>query len=573
MVMGPRRRWDRGGKPSREESSGGVVTADLPSVGPSVRIPPPLILNVDGDAKTAEDRKAMYEAAKREFAEGRFVEAERKWERLCELEPLNGKVWVSRVGCLVTLKKYNRARTVLRRALSILPTNAIIWQRWADLEKGLGHLDLARKLFERAYEANPRLPSLYNSWGSMECKRGNISAARKLFAIGLRYDPDNARLCFSAAVLEDRRGNTIGARELFCRGIAADETNPYLLQGLAVLEFKQGNISEARETIKKAVKCSPDHTLSWLSWAQMEEIQGNVDKARKVYKDGCKSSKGIGAVQLWQGLARLEEKAGQMREALEILHNASKNFPDDQILYCTIGELLERRGDAEQARRAYFKGISLDESFPYLYQRLAALEESQFREDHARDIYRLGSLKGKGIERAALLHAWAVFEWKRGNREMAHERFKEAVIDDPNCGWLWMWFGRFTAEEKNEKSRTLARHYFSRSINADPSDSAPWKALGELERMTGNEARARYYYKRAAELDNRRALYTMDPERPLARPWRSAKDPSSTSKVKVRGFAESLIAHRTPVTDLDEDEHGFPWNVNNVVSSREGPDA
>lgn len=75
-------------------------------------------------------------------------------------------------------------------------------------------------------------------------------------------------------------------------------------------------------------------------------------------------------------------------------------------------------------------------------------------------------------------------------------------------------YGMFEVEFENVD---LARHYFMRSVNADSRDASPWRAWAELERSLGNEDRARCYFRRANELNNRKENYDGDAERPLGR--------------------------------------------------------
>lgn len=109
-------------------------------------------------------------------------------------------------------------------------------------------------------------------------------------------------------------------------------------------------------------------------------------------------------------------------------------------------------------------------------------------------------------------------EWGLGLIDDARRLFRAAADADPSCGWVWLWFARFEFEQRN---MDLAKHYVARSVNADPADGAPWRLWAEIERDSGEEQRARYMYKRAADLENARELYEIDAERPLARPWRT----------------------------------------------------
>lgn len=465
---------------------------------------------------TREALELLYESAKAEENAGRVSNAIRMYESLVQLDPANGRAWVRYAVILHKSGHMDRARDILRRALKVNPRNAILWQTWADFEKGRGNFVNARRLFAKAAEANPHLPSLYHSWGSMEYKVGRVDEARRLYQEGLRVCPTATRLYHSLGVLEDKRGNSREARIILTQGLKIEPDNPYLHHALGVLEYRGGRVSAARECFSRASRVDPRHTLTWLSWAQLEEFEGNRDMARKYYARGTSVS-GRSAVQLWQAWARMEEKSGNPHKAIDLYRKAVSAYPNDPMLYCSWGKLVESQGDIAVARALFKKGLEVDEERAYLWQSLALLEQRQMDKGTAREFFERGVKLSKGKEVAALLHAWAAMEWESENEEKARNLFNEAVKVNDSCSWLWLWFGRF---EIAYGKYSAARHYISRSINLDPSDGSPWRAWAELERSEGEEERARFMFRRAAELESSRELFELDPESPLRRPWR-----------------------------------------------------
>lgn len=463
-----------------------------------------------------EALELLYEAAKRQEKEGNLESAACMWDNLLSLDPTNGRAWVLRAKLAVREGDAAGARDILRKSLTVNPTNAILWQNWADLEKSQNNVTAARRLFRKALEANSELPSVYHSWGGLEYVNGSPGEARALYIAGLRKCPAASRLYHALGVLEDRMGRAGSARAVLTRGLELEPDNAYLHHAMGVLEYRQRHVPAARECFRRAIQVDPRHTLSWLSRAQLEEFEGNFGMARKYYEQGT-SVRGSGAVQIWQAWARMEEKHGHERRALELYRLAVQTFPQDCLLYCSLGKLLCARGESTEAREVFARGLAINPQVPCLWQSLALLEEDQLHYDKARDIYARGVNMSSGKETAILLHAWAAMEWKHQNISKARELFQEAVKFDDSCSWLWLWFSRF---EITHGSVHIARHYIARSIISDPNDGSPWRAWGELERSQGNEEKARFMFRRASELESNRALYSMDPESPLKRPWR-----------------------------------------------------
>eukprot|EP00166_Cyanidium_caldarium_P002286 ctg_227.g115 len=125
-----------------------------------------------------------------------------------------------------------------------------------------------------------------------------------------------------------------------------------------MLEFKQGQTTAARDRFAVALRDNKGDTQAWLCWAQMEESLDHVDVARKIYHRALgleqqqhperssnrrRQRPAPGAVQLWQALARLEEKQWRYDEAADVYELAAERYPKDVKLLCEWSRLEERR--------------------------------------------------------------------------------------------------------------------------------------------------------------------------------------------------------------------------------------
>jgi len=103
-----------------------------------------------------------------------------------------------------------------------------------------------------------------------------------------------------------------------------------------------------------------------------------------------------------------------------------------------------------------------------------------------------------------MLHAWAVFEWRQGDRRAAKKLFvrAEKAASGP-CGWLFQWHARFEADGGNV---VLARHYYARAINAARHDTTAWRLWAELEEQAGDSERAKVLSRHAQEVETEACL-------------------------------------------------------------------
>lgn len=433
-----------------------------------------------------------------------------------------GKGWLLYGRLLQRMDMADDAREVLKRGLKANPGNAILWQSWADLEKGKDRFDIARKLFRKGLEANSCLASLYHSWGGMEYRCGFVKRARRLYREGLKKCPGSCWLYHALAILEDKQGNSEVARSLLTRSLSQCPEDTHLLHALGVLEYRRGDFGTAREWFSRVLRVDPKHGMTILSWARLEEAVGNSDVARRYYRIGTGLPRG-GTVQLWQSWARMEQKLGNNREALKLYGEAIRIHPRDTQLYCSWGKLLAATNEPFEAQKAFEMGLSVNEHCAPLWQGLALMHEGQLNVEEARRCYMRGATIGKGKGLAALLHSWAVMEWKHGDNDTARKLFQRAVEGAPKSAWLWLWYGSFEFASKNVE---LARHYFCRSINIDGKDASPWRAWADLEDHQGNGERAKSMLKKAAELEGVRAVYdTRRTENPLYRHYERFAQP------------------------------------------------
>ena len=491
-------------------------------------------LAVDEFARSGGERNAtlLYERATRLLQTYHTKEAIQVLLRLTALSPEDGRVWMKLMSTYKRQRKYREAEETIRRGIHACPRNAKLRQALADLCREGKRYEEARQHFRAAMKVDSRLTSVYDSWGRMEAALGENVRATSLFQKGLELQP-SARLCHALGVLLDTQGLSEAARKALRRGLSLphEAANPQLLHALGMVEVRAGNHAAARSHFSSAVKEHPAFTLAYLSLGQLEERLGNKAAARRHYEAGATARQPTGqtgAVQLWQSWARMEQRLGDSRAAMRLYERAHALFPEDQQLLVEWAKLCAEHGDATRARKLY-KTLIADKRrppTPYAFQCAAGLEASAGNVEAARALFKRGAAsvaappkrlkralgRGRGgvLEAAVpaaatvpatadgaasagatasdqlmpMLHAWAVFEWREGERRKAKELFRRAEAAAPGpCGWLYQWHARFEADGG---SLALARHYYARAVNEQKLDSTAWRLWAELEEQRGD---------------------------------------------------------------------------------------
>jgi len=436
-------------------------------------------------------------------------------QRLTRLTPNNGKVWMKLANVYRKRRNYKDGERTLRRAVETCPSNALLRQALADFCRERRRYAEARSHYREAMKLEPSLASVYDSWGRMEATLGHSGAAAALFERGLKLQP-SARLCHALGVLLDRQGASGQARTVLTRGLQlpGEETNPQLQHALAMVEVRAGNSGAARALFSMVIDQHPRFTMAHLSLGQLEERLGNLQAARRHYEAGATTPQRggqLGAVQLWQSWARIEFRLERTSAALATYKRATQLYPKDAQLLVGWAKLEGEYGDAGRARSLFERATSsATAATPYAFQCAAALEQRAGDAAAARSLLRRGAALVLDDDETAksqmlpLLHAWAVLEWRDGERRQARSLFDRAeAAGRAPCGWLLQWRARFEGDTGHS---VLARHYYARAVNAAPLDVSAWHMWAEFEAEQGDEKRATVLSKHAQFVETQALL-------------------------------------------------------------------
>jgi len=205
-------------------------------------------------------------------------------------------------------------------------------------EMKMGRDDAARGMLERSVLSDKKHAQAWQAWGVMETKSGNFKTASTLFQCGIRNTPSHGALWHGYAALEIKKDNIHNARIIYAAGLQKVPNHVPLYQGWALLELREGNYQDARKLITEALTRNKKNGSGWLIAAQIEEEQGN------------------------DGLVSL------------ILRRGIECAPNDAEVYRRLGEYLVRKGQYNDAREVFEKGMEYNQLYAPLYHSLAELE-------------------------------------------------------------------------------------------------------------------------------------------------------------------------------------------------------
>jgi arylsulfatase A-like enzyme/tetratricopeptide (TPR) repeat protein len=172
-------------------------------------------------------------------------------------------------------------------------------------------------------------------------------AARLLAPLATSTDPDSLNALGIA--LADA-GETNRAREAFSRSLAEDPENPATLQAVGVLDLREGNWDAAREEFRKALAINPKLPSALNGLGAAEEELGNLGGAIEAWKAAAALAPNDTDVLL--NLGRTAARAGQADLARQALTRFLSLAPP--------GHLQRDRAEAEETLRSLPRGPSVD---------------------------------------------------------------------------------------------------------------------------------------------------------------------------------------------------------------------
>jgi len=422
--------------------------------------------------------------------------AEELLRKCIALDEQDGHSWLALAQILSKFDQ-EAARTTFEEGLLQCPCNVHLLQARGVFEHRNGNIDAAREAFREALALEPENPYVCQAWGLLEQRNGETEAARSIYRKCVDLRPQS-EVCAAWAMLEIGDGNAERARELFALGMR------YVKRGLrnkvayltswANGEERLGDIAKARSLLSKAVYdlSNPD---TMMALAKLEARAGQLNDALELMR-GAASHREVLSAAVYNGWACLEMQANHLMRARQLLEEGHKQHPADAALLQTWGTLEEKQGNYDRARDLFHQSVEARPTAVALVA-WACMEVRSGDVERARAIFaealRVDPLHGAAYNAAANL------EMKMGNIEQARVIFERGLNFDPSASVL---VGYAQLEMKFGSRKDKARELFQRGVSQTRGDTSfIWHAWLTMElrerdprsaRKIAEEARRRY---------------------------------------------------------------------------------
>ena len=336
---------------------------------------------------------------------------------------------------------FSGSEALYRQCISYNPCDGRAWLGIARMYWKRGMPDLAEKSYKDGLYYNPKNPYLLQSWAVMLVKQGKSKSAMQLLTTSVKKTPKHAASWIEMGKIHQRNSDISSARYCFSQAVDSDSRSYVALQTYGVLEAEMGNVQKAKELLNQAINIAPNSVHSLQALANIEKKEGNLDGAQKLLEKSIFVFPG--ATRAMVTLADVYELKNNVKEAREVFTRGQ-----DQAKKC---------GDA-----GFFQAWALFEiRNSYSKTNPAAMNVDAIR-----------SLFKRGVEcnkyHSASWVAWAKFEQKSGNPEIAKKLLTTGITKFPNSkniGWFHSSLGHLSRQSGDIKT---ARTCYDQALAATP---------------------------------------------------------------------------------------------------------
>uniref|UniRef100_A0A7C4YC60 Tetratricopeptide repeat protein n=1 Tax=candidate division WOR-3 bacterium TaxID=2052148 RepID=A0A7C4YC60_UNCW3 len=268
-----------------------------------------------------------------------FVEAEREFRRILEIDPLNVKA-----KFFISIIKFYR-----------------------------NEIDNAITLLKEIINMGNLYPSIYANLSFFYEKKGDIDEAIKIVDEGLKKWPDEPKLLLNKAILMIKKGEVENVEEIFEKIKETESNNPVIYFFWGILLWKKKKINEAINIMIAGLKLNPQFPEYYNNLGRFYEESEEYEKAESMFKkaieikpDFIPALKNIGDFYYKNGYYSLANE--EYEKLLDM------NYKDADICF-RKGNIALKKGDFNEAYKMWSEGLVIEPENELLKRNLEILKK------------------------------------------------------------------------------------------------------------------------------------------------------------------------------------------------------
>lgn len=441
-----------------------------------------IVRHAVGLGTAPEKRLATWSEDAISYENQRYIHIARAlYEHLSETFPTNATLWQKFADFEHRRETDARnVRLVLERAVEACRPAEVLWLMLAkEVLRCDGH-NAARVVLRRAFEALPNAEGVWVAAAKVEVESGNFAKARELLAEA-REATHSARVWLKSALLERQVGNASAEHQLLCLGLdafpAAERLWLMLVQLLERGYQKNGHNGNGQMSGHMDVEHhSSDASFVKSGSTRESRPWWHFQNAREAYADSVERCRKSAA--LWIGYCRVEETLGAVAKARAILERGReqcKGTRNEDLVWRESVFLEARIGKREAARSMLARALQACTTSGRLWALAVALESHRAQKTRSVD-----AIKACPHDPVVIIEV-AKYIWRSGKLEQARTWLERAVSLDSDYGDSWATLLLF---ERAHGCAESIRNIEDRAKIAEPRHGDVWQCVSK---KVGNE--------------------------------------------------------------------------------------
>jgi len=299
------------------------------------------------------DTKPKFLTALIYSSQGKFAEAQKKYEEVTRLDPESLWALSSLADILVLQEKMNEAASIYEK---LIDASAKISDDF-DGSEGIEKAD--------------DLVLLYFNLAVIYSRVGRIDDALEKLKEAIKLKPDHREAYMGAGLLYEIKKDYREAVKNFEKALEIDPVNTVLYHHIGMLYYKLKDTASAVRQYETLIKIDPKDAAAYLEWANIYLKDKKTAEAIAVLEKAAKN--GIKNIEIYVMAGYVYTESGDFDKAAASFTAAQELDADNPKVYFFRGILHEKKGDRELAVKDLREAIKLKASFAEAYNYLGYL--------------------------------------------------------------------------------------------------------------------------------------------------------------------------------------------------------
>ena len=384
-------------------------------------------------------------------------------------------------------KRNDEARQAFEKAAELAPDNLWLVDQLVELDLLDKHFDSARQRIHRQFQKTPDLPAAHCLEAKVLIAEGKWDLAAAELKKTLQLDP-NFSTAYDLLVQTYIATNKLSeaASQLQAEN-SKDPNNASVLLTLALVYERMQNFPQARDAYEKVLLINPNfvpalNNLAYLQAERLNELDKAYELARRA-RDLQGDNPAIADTLGW-----ILSKRGDYQQALTILQDSAEKLPDNPEIQFHLGMTAYEMGQTDIAKVALKKAAAAPNDFPGKDEskRRLSLLESGTSASSQLSVSKLEAMtKAHPNDPVSQMLLGEAYE-KQGASDKAAAAFEQAVKLNPKLASGVTKLAQLYAGPLRNKEKALA--YAKKARELAPGDPQIAALLGKVAYDSGNFA-------------------------------------------------------------------------------------